>query len=205
MTRPTQFAGRSGFGARPALLVIDVNLGFTDPASPLVCDLDAPVAAIARLLERGRDAGLAIAYTTLAYGPGDQETAAAFLDKVPALRALEEGSAYVAIDPRIAPLPGERVFTKLFASAFFGTSLLSMLVVARADTLVVTGASTSGCVRATVVDALQYGLRPVVPREAVGDRSKAAHDAALDDIDQKYGDVMPVEDVLSRLTRYPER
>lgn len=193
------FGGRSGFGARPALLVVDVNLGFTDPRSPLSCDLDGPVAAIARLLGVSREAGVPIAYTTVSYGPGDRETAALFLSKVPGLRVLEEDSRYVAIDPRIAPQPGEPVFTKLFASAFFGTSLLSMLVAARVDTLIVAGASTSGCVRATVVDALQYGVRPVVPREAVGDRSEAAHDAALADIDQRYGDVVPVEEVLARL------
>jgi maleamate amidohydrolase len=118
---------------------------------------------------------------------------------VPALLTLEAGSRWVEIDPRIAPLPGEPVLNKLFASAFFGTALSSLLAAAGRDGLIVTGASTSGCVRATVVDALQHGYRPVVPREAVGDRNPAAHEASLYDIDAKYGDVVSLEQALEHL------
>ncbi len=118
---------------------------------------------------------------------------------MPALLTLEAGSRWVEIDPRIAPLPGEPVLTKLFASAFFGTELSSLLAAAGCDTSIVTGASTSGCVRATAVDALQHGYRPIVPREAVGDRNPDAHEANLYDIDAKYGDVVPVEEALARL------
>ena len=103
------------------------------------------------------------------------------------------------IDPRIAPAPGEPVLNKLFASAFFGTPLASLLTAAGCDSVIVTGASTSGCIRATVVDALQHGYRPVVPREAVGDRNPAAHEANLYDIDTKYGDVVSVDDVVAHL------
>jgi maleamate amidohydrolase len=193
------FHGRAGFGERPALLVIDVNVGFTDPASPLVCDLDDVVAAIRRLLDEFRRAELPVVYTTVSYGEGDKVAAAAFIDKIPALLTLEAGSRWVEIDPRIAPLPAEPVLNKLFASAFFGTPLASLLASAGCDSVVVTGASTSGCVRATAVDALQHGYRPAVPREAVGDRNPAAHEANLYDIDAKYGDVVSVDDVVAHL------
>ena len=193
------FHGRAGFGQRPALVVVDMTVGFTEPESPLACELDEVVAAIQALLREARRAEIPIVYTTVAYDEGDKQTAAAFIDKVPALLTLEAGSRWVEIDPRIAPLPEEAVLTKLFASAFFGTALQSFLAAHGCDSLIVTGASTSGCVRATVVDALQHGYRPVVPREAVGDRNPAAHEANLYDIDAKYGDVVSVEEVLEHL------
>jgi len=193
------FHGRAGFGQRPALLVIDVNVGFTDPASPLVCDLEDVVAAIRRLLDEFRRAELPVVYTTVSYDEGDKVAAAAFIDKIPALLTLEAGSRWVEIDPRIAPLPSEPVLNKLFASAFYGTPLSSLLASAGCDSVVVTGASTSGCVRATAVDAIQHGYRPAVPREAVGDRNPAAHEANLYDIDTKYGDVVSLDDVLEHL------
>lgn len=193
------FHGRAGFGRRPALLVVDVNVGFTDPASPLACELEDVVAAIGRLLEEARRAELPVVYTTVSYGEGDKVAAAAFIDKIPALLTLEAGSRWVEIDPRLAPEPGEPVLNKLFSSAFFGTPLSSLLVAARCDSVIVTGASTSGCVRATVVDALQHGYRPIVPRDAVGDRNAAAHEANLYDIDTKYGDVVSVDEVVAHL------
>jgi maleamate amidohydrolase len=193
------FHGRAGFGLRPALLVIDVNVGFTDPESPLACDLTGVVVAIQRLLGEARAAGLPVVYTTVSYDEGDRLAAAAFIDKIPALLTLEAGSRWVEIDPRIAPLPDEPVLNKLFASAFFGTPLSSLLTAAGCDGVIVTGASTSGCVRATVVDALQHGFRPVVPREAVGDRNPAAHEANLYDIDTKYGDVVSLDEVVAHL------
>ena len=193
------FHGRAGFGQRPALLVVDVNVGFTDPASPLVCDLEDVVAAIQTLLEEFRRARLTVVYTTVSYGEGDKVAAAAFIEKIPALLTLQAGSRWVEIDPRIAPLPHEPVLNKLFASAFFGTPLASLLAAAGCDSVVVTGASTSGCVRATAVDGLQHGYRVVVPREAVGDRNPGAHEANLYDIDAKYGDVVSVGEVVAHL------
>jgi maleamate amidohydrolase len=193
------FGGRGGFGRRPALVVIDMTLGFTDPESPLACDLEGPIAAIQRLLEAARSAEIPIVFTTVAYRESDKFTAAAFIDKVPALLTLEAGSRWAEIDPRISPRETEPVLIKLFASAFYGTGLPSALTAAGVDTLIVTGASTSGCVRATVVDALQYGYRPVVPREAVGDRNEQAHEANLYDVDAKYGDVISVEETLEYL------
>jgi maleamate amidohydrolase len=193
------FHGRAGFGARPALIVIDVNVGFTAPDSPLACDLEEVVAAIRRLLQEARRAEIPIVFTTVSYTEGDKRTAAAFIDKVPALLTLEAGSRWVEIDPRIAPRDNEPVLNKLFASAFFGTALSSLLAANGCDSLIVTGASTSGCVRATAVDALQHGYRPIVPREAVGDRNADAHTANLYDLDTKYADVVALAEVVEHL------
>jgi maleamate amidohydrolase len=193
------FGGRGGFGRRPALVVIDMTLGFTDPDSPLACDLEGPISEIQKLLGAARHAEIPIVFTTVAYRESDKLTAAAFIDKVPALLTLEAGTRWADIDPRIAPRETETILNKLFASGFFGTGLSSLLTAASVDTLIITGASTSGCVRATAVDALQYGFRPVVPREAVGDRNEQAHEANLYDIDAKYGDVVPVRDALDLL------
>jgi maleamate amidohydrolase len=193
------FGGRGGFGRRPALIVVDMTLGFTDLESPLACELDGPVEAVRKLLDAARRAQIPVIFTTVAYRESDKLTAAAFIDKVPALLTLEAGSRWAEIDPRIAPREEEPVLNKLFASGFFGTGLSSALTAAGVDTLIVTGASTSGCVRATAVDALQYGFRPVVPREAVGDRNPDAHEANLYDLDAKYGDVISLEETLEYL------
>ena len=193
------FGGRGGFGRRPALVVIDMTLGFTDPESPLACDLEGPISEIQKLLGAARQAETPVVFTTVAYRESDKLTAAAFIDKVPALLTLEAGTRWAEIDPRIAPKQTEPVLNKLFASGFFGTGLSSLLTAAGVDTLIITGTSTSGCVRATAVDALQYGFRPVVPREAVGDRNPDAHEANLYDVDAKYGDVLSVEDTIGYL------
>ena len=194
------FGERQGAGRHPALLVIDMSLGFTSPDSPLVCNLDDVVAATSRLLVAARAKGLPIVYTTVSYGEGDRAVAKAFIDKVPALLTLAAGSPFTEIDPRIAPLPHEPVLNKLFASAFFGTPLQSLLAAHGRDSVIVTGASTSGCVRATAVDVLQNGYRLTVPREAVGDRNAAAHEQALYDIDAKYGDVVSLEEALAAIS-----
>jgi nicotinamidase-related amidase len=193
------FGGRQGFGTRPALLVIDMSLGFTSPDSPLHCELDDAVAAVGQLLVAARGRGIPVVYTTVSYGEGEQAAAKAFIEKVPILLTLAAGSRFTEIDPRLAPLPHEPVLNKLFASAFFGTSLQSLLAAHGCDSVLVTGASTSGCVRATAVDVLQHGYRLVIPREAVGDRNPAAHEQALYDVDAKYGDVVPLEEAVAWL------
>jgi maleamate amidohydrolase len=197
--RHAGFHGTLGLGRRPALIVVDVNRGFTDPASPLVCDLDSVVAAIGRVLDVARAAGIPVVFTTVSYDEGDKQAAAAFIDKIPALLTLEAGTRWVEIDPRIAPRDDEPVLNKQFASAFFGTALSSFLAANGCDSLIVTGASTSGCVRATVVDAIQHGYRPIVPREAVGDRNPDAHAANLYDIETKYGDVVSLDDLIAQV------
>ena len=121
------FGGRQGAVRRPALLVIDMSLGFTSPDSPLHCDLDGVVGAVGRLLVAARAQGLPVVYTTVSYGEGEKAVAKAFIEKIPILLTLAEGSPFTGIDPRIAPLPHEPVLNKLFASAFFGTSLQSLL------------------------------------------------------------------------------
>jgi nicotinamidase-related amidase len=180
-------------------VVVDMSIGFTEPESPLACDLDHVVESVARLLDAARRARLPVVYTTVAYDAEGRRKASVFIAKVPALSVLEAGSHWVEIDPRLAPQSGEPVLTKLHASAFFETELAGLLEEAGCDSVIVTGASTSGCVRATAVDALQHGYRTVVPREAVGDRNAGAHEANLHDIDAKYGDVVPLEDVLAHL------
>ena len=188
-----------GVGRRPALVIVDMNYGFTDPESPLVCELDDTIDAIGRLLDVMRRAELPVVFTTVSFGEGDKVTAKAFIDKVPVLLTLAAGTRWVEIDDRIAPRGDEVVLNKLFASAFFGTALSSLLASHGCDSVIVTGASTSGCVRATAVDALQHGYRPIVPREAVGDRNPAAHDASLYDIDLKYGDVVSLDECVDAL------
>ena len=156
---------------------------------------------IRRLIDGFRDAGLPVVFTTVAYDDAAKQAAAAFIAKVPALLTLEAGSQWTEIDPRIAPRDDEPVLTKLWASAFHGTPLASLLTAHACDSLVVTGASTSGCIRATAVDALQHGYRVLVPSDAVGDRNPAAHEANLYDIDTKYGDVVTTADVLAGIER----
>ena len=193
------FGGRQGAGERPCLVVIDMNYGFTDPESPLHCDTDDAVAAIARLLDAAREAGAPVAFTTLEYDEGAKQVAKAFIAKSPGLLVLAPGTRWPQIDERIAPREGEPLLFKLFASAFHGTPLAAMLASHGCDTVIVTGASTSGCVRATAVDALQHGYRVIVPREAVADRAPGAHDASLTDIDAKYGDVVGIDEAVAIL------
>jgi maleamate amidohydrolase len=200
MSRLPGFHGRgAGPGERPALVVVDMSVGFTDPESPLACDLEQVVDAVGLLVAAARRADVPVVYTTVAYDEEGKRRAAAFIEKVPALLTLEAGSRWVEIDPRIAPQPGEPVLRKLHASAFFETELAGLLAAAGCDSVIVAGASTSGCVRATAVDALQHGYRTVVPREAVGDRNADAHEANLYDIDAKYGDVVPLAETLAQL------
>jgi nicotinamidase-related amidase len=195
------FGGRQGPGEHPCLVIIDMNYGFTDPESPLHCDTDEAVAAIAKLLEAARAAGIPVAFTTLEYDEGGKQVAKAFIAKSPGLLTLAPGTKWPQIDERIAPREGEPVLYKLFASAFYGTPLAAMLASHGCDTVIVTGASTSGCVRATAVDALQHGYRVIVPREAVADRAPGAHEASLTDLDAKDGDVLGVDEVVAILRR----
>jgi nicotinamidase-related amidase len=195
------FGGRSGAGERPCLVVIDLCYGFTDPASALSCDCDGAVEATAQLLQAARAAGAPVAFTTVEYDAAGRQIAAAFIAKAPALTTLEPGTRWPQIDERIAPVEGEPVLPKLFASGFFGTSLGAMLASHGCDTVVITGASTSGCVRATAVDALQHGYRVIVPREGVADRAPGAHEATLADIDAKYGDVVGLDEAIAVFAR----
>ena len=198
------FAARAGFGRKPALLVIDFINGFTDPGTDLGGDFTSEIEATARLQSAFRRAGLPIAYTTVAYHP-DLSDGATFVRKVPALGLLIRGTAWTEVDRRLRPEPGEIVAEKQFASAFFGTGLDARLKGFGVDTLVLTGCTTSGCVRASAIDSMQYGYHTIVARDAVGDRAAGPHEANLFDIDAKYGDVVASREVLAWLDGAGER
>jgi maleamate amidohydrolase len=194
------FGGEAGFGERPAVVVVDLCNGFTDPASPLACDLDDVLVCTRELLDvaRGR---CPVLFTTVSYDDVARAAAHVFLRKVPALGILEPGSRWIEIDERLGRLPSEPVIAKAFASGFFGVPLAAML--SDCDTLIVCGASTSGCVRATVVDAMQHGLSPIIPRECVGDRSPRAHEQALSDMGGRYGDVVELSAAIAHVAAIP--
>lgn len=184
-------------GQRPALLLIDMINAFTDPASPLGSDSASVVAACATLLEAFRRRQLPICFSTVIYSNSAQ--ASVFRARLPALEMLGAGSAAVEVDSRLAPADGEPVIAKHFASAFFDTQLQAWLADRGVDSLVVVGLTTSGCVRASVVDGLQYNYPVWVPREGVGDRNVAAHTANLHDMHAKYAEVVSLADTLAAL------
>ncbi|MDQ2052217.1 isochorismatase family protein [Natronolimnohabitans sp. A-GB9] len=195
----SDFGSSVGLGDRPALLVIDLINAFTDPDTDLGADVTDVLAETERLLETFREHDLPRYFTTVAYEESYGD-AGRFVEKVPALRELQLGTDAVAVDDRIAPVDDERVILKKYASAFFGTDLQTELTTNRVDTLVLAGVTTSGCVRATAVDSLQYGYRTIVPADAVGDRAEGPHRANLFDIDAKYGDVVTTDAVLEHLS-----
>jgi nicotinamidase-related amidase len=203
MSAPNQFpgiGGRSGFGERPAIIVIDLTYAFTDPASQLGCNLDLVIGEVNRLLAAARATdGIPVLFTSVAYGARERVSARALLRKFPSALIVEPGSRWTEIDARLARRDYEPVITKVFPSAFFGTTLGTYLTAAGCDTVIVTGASTSGCVRATAIDAVSHGFQVIVPREAVGDRSQGAHESNLLDIDLKYGDVVSNDEVIAYL------
>lgn len=183
-------------GSSPAVLVVDFSCGFTDPECALGSDLTAEVEATKRLLDAARARGLPVVFTTIGYEPGLKD-GGLWLQKVPRLGDLQIGGRWVEIDPRLEPREGETVVMKKGASAFFGTNLASILISQRVDSVILCGATTSGCIRATAIDLLQYGFPTLVPRECVGDRAQAPHEANLFDIQAKYADVVPLEDALA--------
>jgi maleamate amidohydrolase len=192
-----QLGHKLGYGQRPAVAVIDFQLGFTAPErSPLAGNLDAEVAATNRVIAAARQKNVPVIFTVVGYDPHRQDDAGLWPEKAPSLRLLTLGSELVELDPRLNHKPEDLVIVKKYASGFFGTYLASTLTMKGVDTLIVTGCTTSGCVRATVMDALAHGFRPIIPLEAVGDRAQEPHEANLFDIGSKYGDVVPVSEVI---------
>ena len=183
-----------GLGRSPALLVVDMINGFTDPACPLGSNCPEVVAANIELLTAFRDRALPIFFTSVVYH-NDQQ-ASVFRAKVPALNVLTPGSHWVDIDSRMGRLASEPLVEKQWASAFYGTDLNSQLRALDVDSLVVTGLTTSGCVRASAVDGLQNNYQTVVALEAVGDRNPEAHQANLFDLNAKYADVLSVAEII---------
>ena len=186
-----------GLGSRPALVLVDMIVGFTSARCPLGTDCPEVVAANQQLLERFRTLGLPVVFTTVVYHREDQ--ARVFRARIDHLNLLTPDSEWVKVDERLAPRDDEPVIPKQWASSFYRTSLDTWLREQGADSLVVTGLTTSGCVRATVVDGLQHDYPVVVPREAVGDRNSEAHRANLFDMHAKYADVMSLQEVMQAL------
>jgi nicotinamidase-related amidase len=192
-----------GLGERPALVLVDVIQGFTNPTCPLGSEAGSVVDACRLLLDVFRRKQLPVFFTTVVYH--DESQARVFRQRLPALNVLEPGSEWVEIDPRIAPVNGETVIEKQWASGFFNTDLAQRLEAAGVDSIVVGGLTTSGCVRATAVDGLQNDYRVVIAREATGDRNLAAHESNLFDLQAKYVDVLALQDVLDTIARLPGR
>jgi maleamate amidohydrolase len=190
-----------GFGERPAVVVVDLINAFTDPNRPLGADLDAEIGQTLRVLDEARARKLPILFTAVAYDDPGLADAGVWVKKIPAQRTLRAGTPDVELDPRLGRLESEPLLQKKYASAFFGTDLLTRLEALRVDTLLLAGCTTSGCVRASAVDGLQHGFRVMVIREAVGDRLQVAHDQSLLDLHAKYADVVSVDKVLEYLRR----
>jgi maleamate amidohydrolase len=203
--RDRGFCQRMGWGQHPALLVVDFSQGFTNPESSLGTDLTREIGETVRVLEASRRAEIPIYYSTISYDEESARGASLWTAKAPALGALRSGSPDVAIDPRLGRREDEPIIVKKFASVFFGTDFSDRLHTAEVDTLIITGCTTSGCVRAAVVDAMQNGFRPMIVREAVGDRLQAAHEQSLIDMHAKYGDVVSVDETLEYLSHFSNR
>jgi nicotinamidase-related amidase len=183
------FAGTLRPGRRPAVLAIDLMRAYFDPASPLCLPSRDCLASGARVLSAARANGVPVIHTRVEFAP-DGSDGGVFVRKVPALEHLYGGGPLSELMPEVAPVEGELVITKQYASAFFGTSLASTLVARGIDTVVLVGVSTSGCIRATGVDAVQHGFIPLVVRDAVADRTPEVHEANLFDLQAKYAEVV---------------
>jgi maleamate amidohydrolase len=195
------FDGSVGFGERPAIIVIDFIRAYTTPGEAFFAQgVVNAVEESVDLLAVARRSRIPVVYTKVLYHSNGAD-GGLFVKKVPALRKLVAGEPMAEIDARIPPAVHDLVIAKNYPSCFFGTSLASTLFGLKIDTTILIGCSTSGCVRATAIDAIQYGFRVIVPRECVGDRHDGPHDASLFDINAKYGDVLPKAHVIERLER----
>ncbi|CAO3409088.1 N-carbamoylsarcosine amidohydrolase [Azospirillum largimobile] len=196
------WGNRIGFGERPALLVIDFMQGYTTEGAPLYAPgVVSAVAETVELLDAARRHGIPVVHTNIRYHPGHFADGGMWVRKAPVMKDMVEGNPLAAFCPEVTPLEHEVVISKQYASAFFGTSLAPMLHAMGVDTVVLTGCSTSGCIRASAVDAVQHGFRTIVVRECVGDRHDGPHEANLFDIDSKYGDVVNKQEVIDRFGR----
>ncbi len=183
------FGGTLQLGKRPVVLVIDLMRAYFDPRSTFCLPSVACLQSAGRVVEAARRNDVPVVHTRVVYGPAGVD-GGVFIRKVPALRQLIGDGPMNELMPEVQPLPGELVLVKQYASAFFGTTLASTLQAGGIDTVVIVGVSTSGCVRATAVDALQHGFVPAVVRDAVGDRSPGPHEANLFDLQAKYAEVI---------------
>jgi maleamate amidohydrolase len=173
--------------------------GFTDAAMPLGSNLDREIEAQKPLLKIAHERDIPVIFSTVMYHEADIRDAGIWGLKQKGALTLTAGSEAVKIDPRLDMRPSDSLLVKRYASCFFGTDLVPRLTSRRIDTLIIVGCTTSGCVRATAVDAVQNGFRPMVVREAVGDRSAAAHEQSLFDLNAKYADVVSLDETLHYL------
>ena len=188
------FGLRMGFGDRPALICIDLIRAFTNPKKMLGSNLDTVVDASNALIELAHHHSFPIFFSTIMFQDSDLQDAGLWRYKSKGASTLKAGTDGVELDSRIDFRKGDQLIVKKYASCFFGTDLISRLATFNIDTLIITGCTTSGCVRATAVDAFQYGVRPMVVREAVGDRTQAAHEQSLFDLNAKYADVVSLDE-----------
>jgi nicotinamidase-related amidase len=196
--RQAGFSSNVGYGRRPALVVIDFVKAYLEQGSPLYAGVEDALAGAVRLLQAARSAGIPVLHTNVRFSPGGVD-GGVFFRKVKALKCFEGDGPLGEFAPGLEPLESEPVVTKQYASAFFGTSLASTLTALGVDTVIIAGLSTSGCVRASAVDAVQHGFIPVVVRDAVGDRDPGPHEANLFDLQAKYADVVSLDDALAYL------
>ncbi len=189
------YDNRIGFGARPALILIDFVEAYFDPECALYADVDDALASAIRLRDAAREAGIPVIYTNVVYQAGGAD-GGRFFQKAKPLRNFIAGNPLGAWPKGLVVGENELVISKQYPSAFFGTSLAATLTCWGVDTLIHTGLSTSGCVRATCVDCCSHGFIPIIAREAVGDRHSAPHEANLFDMDAKYADVVSEQDIL---------
>lgn len=197
--RQRGFGRRVGFGRRPALLVVDFSRTFTSPDERLGGEMAEPIRQTNRLITAARAAHLSIFFSTIAYADPERD-AGVWGRKIAGLAALRIGTAGVEQDPRLDVAAHDRILVKRGASCFFATTLDAELRAAGVDTLVIAGCTTSGCVRASAVDACQLEYRAIVASDATADRLEAAHAQSLVDIDLKYGDVMSVDEIVAALS-----
>lgn len=192
------FGNEVGLGQRPALLIVDFQIGFADPDVFGGGNIKQAIDATVPLLEEMRVLGLPVAYTRVVFAD-DGSDAGVFGRKVPGLKRLTEDAAIAQIVPQLAPEPGEYIVRKTGPSAFFGTSLSAWLNAKAVDSLLVTGATTSGCVRASVTDAISYNYRTTVVTDCCGDRALEPHEANLFDMGQKYADLLTAEEAITAI------
>lgn len=192
------FNGSLPFGQRPALLIVDVVRAYLDPDSPLYAAGEAALAANIRLAAAARAAGAPVVFTRVVYDRNGRD-GGLFYRKVPALACFREGSPLGAFPDGLMPQADDIVVTKQYASAFFGTSLASSLTALSVDCLLITGYSTSGCVRASALDALQHGFAPFVVRDGCADRDPRPHEANLFDLEKKYAEVISEQTAVTLL------
>jgi maleamate amidohydrolase len=192
------FDGSLGFGDKPALILVDFVRAYFDKDSPLYAGVEDALASAIRIRDAARTAGVTVIYTNVVYKE-DGSDGGVFYRKVPALSAFVKDNPLGNWPEGLGPTDDELIISKQFASAFFGTSLTQNLNELGIDTLIITGVSTSGCIRATCIDAISSGFIPIVVSDACGDRHQAPHDANLFDMNAKYGDVVDEATVMNYL------